>query len=137
MAGTGGRRSGTRTTTKPLNAKQKAKTQQQQQAPQTQQEIPIPAEPETIGSIIEQYERHTLQACKNYAKAVENVTAKMAAGSYVEQSHLQQILSLGEHVSDLAYLIPQLKFKSPEKFVPCDSSDDPSLKENSEPVATE
>jgi len=68
---------------------------------------------ESIQSIVEQYERHTLQACRSYAKAVDLVMGKIAVGSPVNQLQIQQIEALGQHCTELAYLIPQFKFKYP------------------------
>jgi len=68
---------------------------------------------EAIELIVKQYERHTLQACRSYAKAVDLVIGKIAVGSPVNQLQIQQIETVGKHCTELAYLIPYLKFKSP------------------------
>jgi len=68
---------------------------------------------ESIQSIVEQYERHTLQACRSYAKAVDLVMGKIAVGSPVNQLQIQQIEAVGKLCTDLAYLLSQFKFKSP------------------------
>ncbi|MBP2646246.1 MAG: hypothetical protein H6Q75_1686 [Firmicutes bacterium] len=40
-------------------------------------EIPENKQPESLKSIAEEFERHTLQACRSYAKAVDLVIGKM------------------------------------------------------------
>jgi len=68
---------------------------------------------ESIELIVEQYKLHTLQACRSYAKAVDLVMGKISVGSPVNQLQMQQIETIGKHCTELAYLIPHLKFKSP------------------------
>jgi len=78
-----------------------------------EKEVTCEKKHESIQSIVEQYERHTLEACRNYAKAVDLVMGKIAVGSPVNQLQIQQIESIGKHCIDLAYLVPQFKFKLP------------------------